>query len=125
MPESSPQLVLDQGLPRDAAEILRVSGIVCVHVSELGMSTAEDPEILEWARLRNYIVVTLDADFHTMLMLTNAAAPSVIRIRLQGLDGRAVADLLTPIIGRYAAWLAAGCMITVKRRKITCHMLSR
>ena len=114
MPESSPQLVLDQGLPRDAAEILRASGIVCMHVSELGMSTAEDPEILEWARLRNYIVV-----------LSNAAAPSVIRIRLQGLDGRAVADLLTPIIGRYAAWLAAGCMITVKRRKITCHMLSR
>ena len=125
MPENSPQLVLDQGLPRDAAEILCASGISCLHVADLGMSAAEDADILEWARLRNHTVVTLDADFHALLAITNASAPSVIRIRLQGLDGRAVADLVTPIIDRYAAWLATGCMITVKRHKITCRLLTR
>lgn len=125
MPESSPQLLLDQGLPRDAADILRDSGIPCIHVAEIGMSSAEDTEILELARHKCSTVVTLDADFHAILVLTNATAPSVVRLRLQGLDGKAVADLLIPLIARYAAWLTAGCMITVKRNKVTCHLFAR
>jgi predicted nuclease of predicted toxin-antitoxin system len=89
------------------------------------MSAAGDAEILEWASLRNHAIVTFDADFHAILVLRNAAAPSVIRIRLQGLDGKAVAELLKPIISRYAAELTEGCMITVKRHKITCHLFAR
>jgi predicted nuclease of predicted toxin-antitoxin system len=57
-------LLLDQGLPRDAAEQLRAAGVNCTHVGEIGMSAAADTEILECARLRTSVVVTLDADFH-------------------------------------------------------------
>ncbi len=66
----------------------------------------------------------LDADFHAILMLRKAARPSVIRIRIQGLDGIAVANLLRPIIVQYADQLHTGCMITVKIHKTTCHILS-
>ncbi|MFN0105828.1 MAG: DUF5615 family PIN-like protein [Bryobacteraceae bacterium] len=97
----------------------------CTHVGEVGMSAAEDSEILEWARVRNVVVVTLDADFHTLLMLRNAIQPSVIRLRLQGLNGMAVTDLLRQVVDRYAIELTAGCMITVKRRKMTCQLLTR
>lgn len=45
-------LVLDQGVPRDAASRLRDLGYDCVHVGEVGMSTAADGEILSFA-LRN------------------------------------------------------------------------
>ena len=57
-------LVLDQGLPRDAAAILRQGGHDCVHVGEIGMSRAEDREFVAWAREHRRTVVTLDADFH-------------------------------------------------------------
>jgi|ERR1039458_917341 predicted nuclease of predicted toxin-antitoxin system len=120
----SVHLLLDQGLPRDAAERLRGEGINCTHVGEIGMAAAVDTEILERARLCNRVVVTLDADFHAIMAVRNASKPSVIRIRIEGLNGVAIADLLPRIVQQYGAELAAGCMITVKRRKTTCHQLS-
>jgi len=66
------RLLLDQCLPRDAAEEFRTAGLNWMHAGELGMSDAEDAEILELARLQNAVIVTLDADFHTMLAVSYA-----------------------------------------------------
>jgi len=40
------RLVLDQGVPRDAAARLRGLGYECIHLGEIGMSKAADEEIL-------------------------------------------------------------------------------
>lgn len=45
-------VVLDQGVPRDAAGGLRDLGYECIHVGEVGMSTATDDEILAFAFAR-------------------------------------------------------------------------
>jgi predicted nuclease of predicted toxin-antitoxin system len=81
------KLRLDQGLPRTAATGLAALGWDVVHVGEIGMSAAADQEILGRALADGRAVVTLDADFHTNLALENAAGPSVIRIRIEGLRG--------------------------------------
>ena len=78
------RLVLDQGVPRDAATALRGHGWECLHVGEVGMSKATDEEILALALERRAVVVTLDSDFHTILAVARAGGPSVIRLRLQG-----------------------------------------
>ena len=76
-------LVLDQGAPRDAVARLRDLGYECVHVGEVGMSTAVDEDILRFALGKNAVLVTLDADFHATLAVSGAVGPSVIRIRIQ------------------------------------------
>lgn len=40
------RLVLDQGLPRSAAELLRQQGWDVLHVAECGLSEATDSQIL-------------------------------------------------------------------------------
>jgi predicted nuclease of predicted toxin-antitoxin system len=70
------------------------------------------------------VVVTLDADFHAILAVQNASKPSVIRVRIQGLNGPAIAALVFQVLEQYAPELESGCMITVKSRKTTCHLLS-
>jgi predicted nuclease of predicted toxin-antitoxin system len=75
------RLILDQGIHRDAAGALRDTGLNCVHVGEVGMSMAADAEILAWAVHQNAIVITLDADFHTILAVCGSSAPSVVRLR--------------------------------------------
>ena len=59
------KLLLDQGLPRSAAALLRDVGIDAIHVGEIGLQIAEDTEIIQRAREEEQVVVTLDADFHT------------------------------------------------------------
>jgi predicted nuclease of predicted toxin-antitoxin system len=84
------RLVLDQGVPQDAAALLRSLGYDYVHVGEIGMAKAADEEILALSLERNAVVVTLDADFHTILAVSGAQGPSVIRMRLQGLGAPSI-----------------------------------
>jgi predicted nuclease of predicted toxin-antitoxin system len=116
-------LVLDQGVPRDAAGRLRDLGYDCVHVGEVGMSTASDEEILGFALGKNGIVVTLDADFHAILAVSGAAGPSVIRIRIQGLQAAEFEDCVRLVFMHFESELKAGSLVTVKPRKTTCHRL--
>ena len=61
------KLLLDQGLPRSSVRHLADMGIAAEHVGDLGMATATDADILEAARQRQAVVVTLDSDFHTQV----------------------------------------------------------
>ncbi|MCC5601530.1 DUF5615 family PIN-like protein [Nostoc favosum] len=63
------KLLPRQGLPLSAAALLRDAGIDTIHLGEIGMSEAEDTEIIQKAREERCVVATLDADFHTLLAL--------------------------------------------------------
>ena len=117
------KVLLDQGLPRSAAKLLRDAGIDAVHTGECGLATSTDTEILDYARQQNRAVVTLDADFHTLLVLHHAVAPSVVRLRIEGLRADATADLVQSILDRCCVELAQGVMISVTEDRIRVHYL--
>ena len=102
------RILLDQGLAPHAAAILRQAGIDAVHVSEIGMGQAEDLEILERARHDERICVTLDHDFHAHLALAGCGRPSVLLLRVQGLDARGQAELIRRICLQCENALTAG-----------------
>lgn len=107
------RLLLDQGLPRSAAEILRRHGWEVVHTFEAGLSRATDVELLEVARREKRTIITLDADFHALLAVTNADSPSVIRIRQEGLRGDRLAELLVRIWPKITRQIDHGALVTV------------
>ena len=51
----------------------------------VGLADASDAVFLDYAREEGHVIVTLDADFHTLMALTGATLPSVIRVRIEGL----------------------------------------
>ncbi|HRJ40778.1 MAG: DUF5615 family PIN-like protein [Caldilineaceae bacterium] len=117
------KLLLDQGLPRGAAGLLREGGIDTVHTGEIGYATAQDGEIVERARQENRVVVTLDADFHNLLALSGASGPSVIRIRMEGLKAIALTRLLQRILAEWTEELEIGVLLTVQPDRIRVHRL--
>lgn len=117
------RFLLDQGIPRDGATLVRASGHECTHVGEIGMSRASDKEILARASELSAVVVTLDADFHTILAVSGAQGPSVIRLRLQGLGAAAVTETLQNVVTAFSSELHRGVLVTVKEHKTTCHLL--
>jgi len=117
------KLLLDQGLPLSAAALLRDAGIDTIHVGEIGMSEAEDAEIIQRARVEERVVATLDADFHALLALDEAISPSVIRVRIERLRAQALTDLLLMVIAECEEDLEQGSAITVEPSRIRIRRL--
>jgi predicted nuclease of predicted toxin-antitoxin system len=117
------KLLLDQGLPRSTAAILTSRGWDVVHAAEVGLSTSKDHEIIRYAFKHGRVVVTLDADFHTLLMVNKLSSPSVVRIRLEGLKGDELADIIEKLWPDISDDLAHGAMVTVGRSAIRIHRL--
>jgi predicted nuclease of predicted toxin-antitoxin system len=91
------KLLLDQGLPRSTCDHLPARGIIAEHASSLGLATATDDRILEYARAEDFVIVTLDADFHQLLAVTEAISPSAIRIQIEGLRAEPLAAILQQV----------------------------
>jgi predicted nuclease of predicted toxin-antitoxin system len=117
------KLLLDQGTPRSAATLLRDAGFDTVHTGEIGMAEASDEELLKHAFIQNRVIATLDADFHAHLALTQAAKPSVIRIRIEGLRAEQFSELLQTVIRQCENELNAGAMVSVNDFQIRIRRL--
>jgi predicted nuclease of predicted toxin-antitoxin system len=116
-------LLLDQGLPRSTVRHLAAKGIAAEHVGDLGLASAADSLILDVARGRHAAVVTLDADFHALLAATAAVTPSVVRIRIEGLDGERVAAILLQVMAVAGAEVEAGAVVSVTAQRIRVRLL--
>ncbi len=117
------KLLLDQGLPRSAASLLRASGINVVHTGEVGLASADDTTIIQVARQQERVVVTLDADFHALLALSGADKPSVVRIRIEGLRAEPLAALLLALLAERSAELERGALLTVQSKRVRIRYL--
>src|SRR5258708_39912829 len=106
------KLLLDQGTPFSAAGLLRTAGHDAVHTGEIGMAEAEDQEILARALGEDRIIVTLDADFHAHLAISQANGPSVIRVRIEGLRAEPLAQLVQEVGRQGKAELKTEAMIS-------------
>jgi len=94
-----------------------------IHVGEIGMSRATDQEILDYARRENRACVTLDADFHALLVLGSEQSPSVVRIRIEGLQAMAMAELLIRIESHIRSAVEQSALITVTETQVRIRRL--
>ncbi len=117
------KLLLDQGTPRSAARILRNAGFDVLHTGDIGLAEASDSEIFLKANLEDRVVITLDADFHALLALSQAQKPSVIRIRIEGLRAEEFSHLLQYVISECEDDLNTGAMISVNQFQIRVRRL--
>jgi predicted nuclease of predicted toxin-antitoxin system len=117
------RLLLDQGLPRSAADRLRRAGHEAVHTGEIGLATASDSDIIKRARRDGSVVITLDADFHAEIALEGAAKPSVIRVREEGLRAEALVELLLEVIRSCEKELDRGAFVSATRAEARIRVL--
>ncbi|WP_292873336.1 DUF5615 family PIN-like protein [Nostoc sp. LPT] len=69
------KLLPRRGLPLSAAALLRNAGIDTIHLGEIGMSEAEDAEIIQRAREEDVLLLHSMQIFHTLLALDEATTP--------------------------------------------------
>lgn len=98
-------------------------GIEAVHVGDRGLATASDSKILDFGDQEGMVIVTLDADFHTLLALSGLAGPSVIRIRIESLRGEALVKLLFSVLQICSDDLVKRAMVSLTENGIRIHRL--
>ena len=117
------KILLDQGIPYSTTHLMKEAGWEVTHVSDIQMDRSTDEAILVYARDNDYICVTLDADFHTLLAINHYTQPSVIRIRQEGLNGAMLTQLLHDIWPKVEEVLKNGAMITVTEKTLRIRRL--
>lgn len=109
--------LIDMNLPMAWREILTFDECSALHWSEVGKGDDTDQLIIEYARTRQYIIVTQDLDFGDILQYTAATGPSVIQIRLENTDPLLCKDLVVNLISLVKSELLAGALVTLSPHK--------
>ena len=79
------KLLLDQGISKNSISSFAELGHHATHASSLSEGAIPDEVILAYAIENQSVIVTSDSDFHAMIANDSLGAPSVIRLRIEGL----------------------------------------
>jgi predicted nuclease of predicted toxin-antitoxin system len=82
---------------------------------EAGLAQAEDSGILDFALEEDRTCVTLDHDFHAHVAISRANGPSVVLVRVEGLNADRQAELIQRVWTSCGESIAAGAAISVDR----------
>lgn len=93
-----PTFLLDQMFDRMVRDTMRENGYDVLAVSEIGMATADDAEIMEWAMANSRTVITLDDHFGDWAVLPLSSHPGVIRLKVDPTTTKNTLNLLLPFL---------------------------
>lgn len=118
------RFLLDQNQSPRLVELLADLGHDAIHVRQIGMSRASDTEIMAIARDDNRVVVSGDTDFGELPARTNAASPSLVLFRRQGLRRAAeLAALLDANLAAVVDDLDAGAVVVIDADRVRIRRL--
>ena len=118
------RLLLDANLSPEVARRLREAGHDTVHVADVGLLSAADPEILRAAAEQDRVLLTADADFGALLALGALVAPSVVLLRsADHMPPAEQAELLAANLPAIAEALDDGAIASLSRERLRLRAL--
>jgi predicted nuclease of predicted toxin-antitoxin system len=113
-------LLLDANLSPRLLEPLRAAGYTVEHVVEVGLLTASDAAIFDYAAMSGSVVVTADSDFPMLLAVRAARAPSVVHLRrVAELRPEQVAALLLANLPSVADDFERGAVVSLSPERLS------
>ena len=117
------KIVIDMNLPPLWVPILENYGWECRHWSAIGSPSAEDSEIMEWAKQNDFVVFTHDLDFGALLAASGAERPSVFQIRTLDVRPKSLETLVVAALKQFEAMLEEGALVTVDEKRSRARVL--
>ncbi len=118
------RFLVDQCLSVDFASALTGAGHDVIHLRDLEMQRAKDPEVLDLARADQRVLVSADTDFGILLARTGATRPSVVLFRrTSGRHPSGQAALLLGNLAQITGALDAGSVAVLEETRLRVRRL--
>jgi len=117
------KLLIDMNLSPRWAKYLADAGIEAVHWSTLSAPNAPDLEIMAFARVNGYVVLTHDLDFSAILAATHGLKPSVVQIRSGDVSPDTIGKLVVDALQQMKADLNDGALLTIDTHRTRLRVL--
>ena len=113
------KLLIDNALSPRVAGGLLAGGYQAVHVGQLSMANASDEAIFQWCLVNDYVIVSSDTDFGTLLAQRQAERPSVLLLRrISQRRPEAQIELLLANLPAIIEPLEVGSIVVVEENRI-------
>lgn len=117
------KLLVDMNLSPKWAGFLAAAGFDATHWSSVGAATAPDSEIMRHARDNDFVVLTSDLDFGTILAVTHGDKPSVVQIRSDDLAFESIGKQIVEALHQLADELKSGALVTIEPQRTRLRIL--
>jgi predicted nuclease of predicted toxin-antitoxin system len=118
------KLLLDANLSPEVARLLSEAAHDAIHVRDIGLLSAPDPDILQAAAREGRVLLTADADFGALLALGSLASPSVLLLRsADHLRPAEQAELMAANLPSISGDLDRGAIATLARDRLRVRQL--
>ena len=112
------RFLVDENLACSCANAMRELGYEAVHVSEVGLTSTDDTEIVTYAVENGYIIITFDLDFSRIVALSRQFFPSIITFRMGEITVPAFRELILLNIPDLEDSLKQGVLVTIDPRGV-------
>ncbi len=117
------KILVDMNLSPSWAYFLEESGYRAVHWSSIGFANALDEQIFKFAIEHNWIILTSDLDFGTILAFTNEAKPSVFQVRMEHSMPQEIGEKVLYCLKQFESELKQGSLLTLDSIKSRVRIL--
>jgi len=117
------KLLVDMNLSPLWVQFFTNAGFESVHWSKIGLHSAPDTEIMDYASTNGYVIFTHDLDFGALLAVRQLSRPSVIQIRAQDILPSAAGEMIIRALTASASYLAVGALVTVDPNRSRIRLL--
>ena len=117
------KLIVDMNLSPRWVGALADAGFEAAHWSTLGAKNSPYAEIMAYAKIRDYVVLTHDLDFGAILAATHGEKPSVVQIRAEDVSPDVIGTLVIAALRQMAHELEEGALLTVDPKRTRLRLL--
>ncbi|MEK6697187.1 MAG: DUF5615 family PIN-like protein [Candidatus Deferrimicrobiota bacterium] len=117
------KLLVDMNLSPRWVGLLAGAGIEAAHWSTLGAKNAPDSEIMAYAGVNDYVVLTHDLDFSVILAATHGEKPSVVQIRADDVSPDVIGKQVIAALRQMASELEEGALLAVDPNRTRLRVL--
>jgi predicted nuclease of predicted toxin-antitoxin system len=116
--------VLDENLAETLGDLLGSAGHDAIHVRSVGLQSASDLVVLDYAASQRAVLISADTDFGAILAATHRSGPSLVLLRHErGRRVERVADMILNNLDQVTGDLEVGAIVVIEDGRVRVRRL--